>query len=258
MDNVDNFTTFADRTVTLKQASFIMREKNYLFGLLTIIFVATVCVGLSSCVDDDDDEVETNYNPCPDDHHPHMIDLGLRSGTKWACCNVGATTPEGTGGYYAWGETEENDGYDWKSYKFWTDQNGNGKVDYDEIADLGSDIAGTSYDVAHVKWGGSWVMPSFDQIEELAKKCTHVWTVRNGTKGMTFIGPNGNTIFLPAAGGRWGGILNNADHNGYAWSSSKGFSVMDGACCLCFDIGNVYCIDGNYRSYSVGVRPVSK
>ena len=41
---------------------------------------------------------------CPDNHHPHMIDLGLPSGTKWACCNEGASKPEDYGGYYKWGE----------------------------------------------------------------------------------------------------------------------------------------------------------
>lgn len=41
---------------------------------------------------------------CPDDHHPHMIDLGLPSGTKWACCNAGASKPEDYGGYYEWGQ----------------------------------------------------------------------------------------------------------------------------------------------------------
>ena len=49
---------------------------------------------------------------CPDANHPHMIDLGLPSGTKWACCNVGASTPEGYGNYYAWGETQPKSVYD--------------------------------------------------------------------------------------------------------------------------------------------------
>ena len=57
-----------------------------------------------------------SYPSCPDDHHPHLIDLGLPSGTKWACCNVGATAPQGDGGYYAWGETDEKDVYDWTAY----------------------------------------------------------------------------------------------------------------------------------------------
>ena len=56
------------------------------------------------------------YFSCPDDHHPHMIDLGLPSGTLWSCCNVGATKPEEYGGYYAWGETEEKDYYAWSTY----------------------------------------------------------------------------------------------------------------------------------------------
>ena len=51
---------------------------------------------------------------CPDNNHPHMIDLGLPSGTKWACCNVGASKPEDQGGYFAWGETEEKSEYIWE------------------------------------------------------------------------------------------------------------------------------------------------
>ncbi|MBR2192647.1 MAG: hypothetical protein IJ910_04970 [Bacteroidaceae bacterium] len=51
----------------------------------------------------------TTYPDCPDDHHPHLIDLGLPSGTRWACCNVGADAPESYGGFYAWGETTEKD-----------------------------------------------------------------------------------------------------------------------------------------------------
>lgn len=88
---------------------------------------------------------------CPDDNHPHMIDLGLPSGTKWACCNVGATKPEEYGGYYTWGETEEKSVYDWSTCKYWTDSNGDGYADDYEFTNLGSDIAGTGYDVAHVK-----------------------------------------------------------------------------------------------------------
>ncbi|MBO4315774.1 MAG: hypothetical protein J5867_07425, partial [Prevotella sp.] len=79
------------------------------------------------------------------------VDLGLPSKTKWASCNVGATKPEEYGGYYAWGETEEKEVYDESTYKYY--QN-------DEYVNLGSDISGTEYDVAHVKWGGNWRMPT--------------------------------------------------------------------------------------------------
>ena len=61
------------------------------------------------------------YLECPDNNHPHMIDLGLPSGTKWACSNVDTTHPENQsptnkGGYYAWGETEEKTDYSWNTY----------------------------------------------------------------------------------------------------------------------------------------------
>ena len=54
---------------------------------------------------------------CPDNHHPHMIDLGLPSGTKWSCCNMGADTPEAYGGYFSWGETKTKTNFDWKTNK---------------------------------------------------------------------------------------------------------------------------------------------
>ena len=131
-----------------------------------------------------------NAQSCPDSNHPHAIDLGLPSGTKWACCNVGANTPEGYGGYYAWGETEEKEIYDWTTYIHCDGSE-------ETCHDIGSDIAGTEYDVAHIQWGGSWVMPSQDQINELTGKCTCTWTIKNGVMGDLFTGPNGGTIFLP-------------------------------------------------------------
>lgn len=127
---------------------------------------------------------------CPDDHHPHIIDLGLS--TKWACCNVDAHAPEEYGGYYAWGEIEEKAVNNWSTY---THTDGSSKT-----CNLGSDIAGTQYDVAHVKWGGSWNMPTKDQVTELLDNCETEWTTMNGVKGRKFTGPNGNSIFLPAAG----------------------------------------------------------
>ena len=153
-----------------------------------------------------------NAQSCPDDNHPHAIDLGLPSGTKWACCNVGADKPEAYGGYYAWGETEEKNYYYWSTY---IHCDGSSSTCHD----LGSDIAGTQYDVAHVKWGGSWVMPSLDQIKDLLDNCTSEWTTLNGVNGRRFTGKNGGTFFLPAAGDRWDDGLYGA--GGYYWSSSQ-------------------------------------
>lgn len=102
---------------------------------------------------------------CPDGNHPHMIDLGLPSGTKWACCNVGSHLPSEAGGLYAWGETEEKDyslyTHDGYSYFNWKDG-------YKNIGDC---ISGTKYDVATVQWGNGWMMPTIEQIRELLEYC---------------------------------------------------------------------------------------
>ena len=154
---------------------------------------------------------------CPDDNHPHAIDLGLPSGTKWACCNVDTDHPENQnptnyGGYYAWGETETKDRYDWNSYIFWNEEE-------NTCHDIGVDIAGTQYDVAHMKWGGSWMVPSSDDFKELKKYCTYQWTSSYGIEGAKFTSKNnGNCVFFPAAGYKSGIYRYGANSHGDYWS----------------------------------------
>ena len=191
-----------------------------------------------------------SYLTCPDNHHPHLIDLGLPSGTKWACCNVGATTPEVYGGYYAWGETVEKDVYNINTYIYY---DGNYK-------DLGTDISGTQYDVAHVKWGGSWMMPNLEQLKELCNNCSYTWTSVNGIIGGQFTGSNGGTIFLPVAGERIDdGISNNGTY-GFYWTSSKdsNSSYYAYANDLYFNSTRLYTNHISYRIYGNTVRPVVK
>ena len=178
------------------------------------------------------------YFTCPDDHHPHMIDLGLPSGVLWSCCNVGATTPEEYGGYYAWGETEEKDYYDWSTYIHCDGTQ-------ESCHDIGEDIAGTKYDVAHVKWGGSWRMPTVEQFWELLDYCTRTWTQQNGVNGILVTGPNGAIVFLPAAGLHWSDDLSNEGSGGYYWSSSfyPGYEYL--ARCLLFNSPELYCYYGS-------------
>ena len=204
--------------------------------------------------------LDFSFTSCPDDNHPHMIDLGLPSGTKWACCNVGATTPEGYGNYYAWGETQPKSVYNEVTYLYFTgqDTNGDGWIDQNFYAvNIGSDIAGTSYDAATVNWGAPWRMPSLTQIKELLNNCSSIWTTQNGVNGRRFTGPNGGSIFLPAAGYRWSSDLNSAGTNGDYWSSSLYESYPGNACNLYFHSG--YAGWSNYYYYRNGgqsVRPV--
>ena len=146
------------------------------------------------------EEPETpNYNG-----HEY-VDLGLS--VKWATCNVGANSPEEYGDYFAWGETETKSEY--------TQAN---SLTYGKSL---NDISGNpQYDAATANWGGTWRMPTYDELNELLTNCTWTWTTQNGVKGYNVEGPNGNSIFLPAAGCRDGSLLLSAGSFGPYWSST--------------------------------------
>lgn len=163
---------------------------------------------------------------CPDSNHPHVIDLGLPSGTKWACCNVGASSPEESGGYYAWGETSEKDVYDSDTYAY--------KKDYETgkwTNNIGSIIVGTQFDVAHVRMGGTWHMPSMEQQKELIDNCSREWIQKNGIYGILVTSKNNDAkLFFPAPRypsgfyyAYWSGTLISNEYSAY----SLRFDAMD-------------------------------
>ena len=180
------------------------------------------------------------------------VDLGLPSGLKWATHNVGASSPEEYGDYFAWGETETKEEY--------TEEN---SLTYGlSISDLqeqgyidGSGNLTSSHDAASANWGGSWRMPTEAEYRELVDNCTWEWTQVNGVNGSNVTGPNGNSIFLPAAGYHNGSSLNDAGSSGVYWSSTPYDS--NGAYSPDFNSSsrNVY---GNGRIYGFTVRPVSE
>lgn len=158
---------------------------------------------------------EFGTHSCPDGNHPHAIDLGLPSGTKWCCCNVDASTPEGYGGYYAW-----------------------------EL-----------YDIANVRMGAPWRMPTLEQQMELKEHCTRKWTQQNGVYGILVTGPNGGQVFLPAAGGRFESGLSGVGLGGSYWSSSFVPDDDDCAYHLFFDSVYFFWFNGS-RYLGFSVRPV--
>lgn len=170
------------------------------------------------------------------------VDLGLPSGTKWATCNVGANAPEQYGNHYAWGETKPKDEY--------TQSN---SVTYQLQM---SDIAGNpQYDAATANWGEGWKMPTRTQMEELIIRCTWEWIKQNGVRGYKGTGPNGNSIFFPAAG-NWSHTSFTDGSCGYIyyWSSSPYSSDTDFSFVLRFDSG--FSIFGLGRFIGCSVRPV--
>ena len=189
---------------------------------------------------------------------PIAVDLGLS--VKWASCNVGATVPEEYGGYYAWGETEEKSNYTPLTYKYHLgdlDSDGN-YYESNEYQNIGINISGTSYDVAHVKWGGSWRMPTLDEIKEFCNKCSWEWTSVNGVSGQKVTGPNGNSIFLPAAGDRQGTDFRSPGSLCDYWSATLYENFSGSAYGLSFNSLGSYWHDWYGRDYGRTVRPVTE
>ncbi len=173
---------------------------------------------------------------------PEAIDLGLS--VKWASCNVGASNPEDYGGYYAWGEIERKDSYKKEDYLYY----------YGDFVDIGSNISGTKYDVAHVKWGGDWRMPTIAELQELLDNCDWTWTIQNGVNGYKVTASNGNSIFLPATGYRYSTDIIDRGSYGCYWSS-----LSDGSTAYCLRFNPFSYKDSNSnRNNGLCVRPVTK
>ncbi len=184
------------------------------------------------------------------------VDLGLS--VKWATMNVGASSPEDYGDYFAWGETEPKEVYDWSTYKHCQGSRttltkytkiGYGTVDNKTQLELGDDAV-------RANWGGSWRMPTDAELTELREQCTWTWTNQNGVNGYKVTSKsNGNSIFLPAAGYRYDSSLYNAGSFGYYWSSSLYTDRPYYAWYVVFYSGGV---DGSndYRFIGHSVRPV--
>ena len=186
------------------------------------------------------------------------VDLGLS--VKWASWNVGAESPEDYGSYYAWGETEEKSSYDWSTYK-WCNGSYDTQTKYCTDSDYGivdnKTVLDSWDDVAHVKWGGGWRMPTRDEIKELCEKCSWQWTTVNGIYGRKVTGPNGNSIFLPAAGYRYGTEeFDCRGWRGYYWSGTLDGDDSYNAYYLYFDSGYGFW-NRTTRSDGHSVRPVT-
>ncbi len=184
------------------------------------------------------------------------VDLGLPSGTRWATCNVGAFSPEGYGNYYAWGEVAPKAIYDWNYYRY-CNGSANTLTKYCNSPTYGSNgftdnltVLEACDDVATANWGEGWRMPTSTEMQELFENCTRTWTAY----GLLFVGPNGNSILLPAAGHRYEFELYQVDTNGGYWTSSIG-DYAPYARCGSFSLNGLYVLD-TYRSWGFSVRPV--
>ncbi len=171
-------------------------KKVFLLLVLALPFMV-------ACSDDDDDNGADRTTGTSKNHE--WVDLGLS--VKWATCNVGASSPDDYGDYYAWGETSTKSSY--------TEEN---SVTYGK--NMGSIAGNSTYDAARANWGGTWRMPTDEEIEELASECKWERMVQGEHVGYKVTGPNGNSIFIPAAGYRNGASLFYAEELGLYWSAT--------------------------------------
>jgi hypothetical protein len=180
-------------------------RKAIVFMILMILAII-----VAGCHKPDEPDDEGNNNGENDTVLPvhGFVDLGLPSGTLWATCNVGASSPEDCGDYFAWGETVTKDLYDWKSYKYsaydgerfmLTKYCCNSACGLDGFVDNLTVLEPVD-DAVRANWGEEWRMPTKEEYEELNEETTFSWTTVNGVEGRLLTGPNGNSIFFPATG----------------------------------------------------------
>ena len=219
--------------------------KKSIFVSVLVFSAALVLVGCKSNPNEPEGGSSANGHK--------YVDLGLS--VKWATMNIGATTPEDYGNYYAWGEIKTKGTYDWGNY-FDTNDVGNTFTKYNNEG--GKTVLDPEDDAAHVNWGGSWRMPTLAEWQELIDNCTWTLTTQNGINGYKVTsnkaGYTDKFIFLPASGSRYDSDIRYVGSGGGYRSSSLDEYDSGGAWCLGFFSGG-RCL-GSYRVLGQSVRPV--
>ena len=231
---------------------------------LTILFMAIMMLATTALLDGCGKEKEPT-EPSNNSTEPNgdWVDLGLPSGLLWATRNVGATSPEDYGDYFAWGETQPKEVYDWNTYIYCnggafrlTKYCNKSSYGYNGFTD-NLTILQPSDDAATANYGGR--TPTKEEWEELLDNTTSIWTTQYGVNGRLFTGTNGNSLFLPAAGCRFDWIygygLHNDGDNGFYWSSSLYTDEPYGAWSFYFYSDSRRVTDC-YRFYGFTVRAV--
>ena len=172
------------------------------------------------------DELLFGKNTISTSNGHEYVDLGLS--VLWSTCNVGASSPEEYGDYFAWGETKPKNSYDWSNLKYCISGNSYDNARFSKyvldskygIVDNKTTLELTD-DAASANWGGDWRMPTSDELNELFNNCICVLTTQGGRKGYRITSKtNGNSIFMPAAGQKNGNISSELGISGYYLTSS--------------------------------------
>lgn len=209
----------------MKNFSLFFGNAKLLRFMSLCLMTSAVLFGFTSCSDDDDDEVETVAgssnggsgsdevsNSSDDDSLDSLdanghayVDLGLS--VMWATMNVGASSETDGGDFYSWGDIETKTSYT-------SDNTPTYGVEMEDIS------GNAAYDVARALWGGSWRIPTRDEMDELIDECTWTYFAEDSVYGYEILGPNGNSIFLPINGYYNSGIWFSQTSHGAYWLST--------------------------------------
>lgn len=229
-----------------KRANHLSNREIWFIAILILLVTSIFVINKTSynVPAQDSDTAVAIENPIPN-LPAQPIDLGLS--VKWASWNVGASSPEDYGGLYGWADPIGNN----------TSTN---NTDYPNN-NPPSNICGTNYDIAHIKWGENWRLPTKNEILELCEKCSWKWTSYKGVNGYMITGPSGNYIFLPAAGQRYDTKITSQKNFGYYWSGTLYSydwlgTLHNNASCLSFSKAQ-YQASFTQRYFGCSARPVS-
>lgn len=228
----------------------------------SILFVVLFCSmnGISTSIGTASDTIiiyqdcsikRISSNTAPD--YVEAVDLGLS--VKWANVNIGATSPEEYGDYFAWGETSSKSYYDYDTYSLCNNSHSK-LIKYND--NDGLRVLESIDDIATQKWGENWRLPTEAEMKELIEKCTWTWVEDNKHNGFQVTGPSKASIFLPAAGWYQKGILQSVGYYGHYWTSTVNSNYVVYALFLFFKGSSSHNIDKQYRSYGRSVRPIYK
>lgn len=248
--------------------------KNFVKELL--LFLSLICIVATIGCEPDPSPIDPIFNDTvladtvptdtifndtvPNDPIPFgWVDLGLPSGLLWGYCNVGASSPEQYGDYFAWGETQPKAYYDWIGYKYCVGGD-HELTKYCTLPSYGYNgfvdtltVLQSEDDAATVNLGNGARMPTYEDWLELIHCTTCHYAVSNGVEGNRFVGPNGSWIFLPSAGYCVGGDTVNAGNGGFYWAASI---WLDIPYCAWNCASNLSELFGNYRCNGMPVRAV--
>ena len=213
---------------------------------------------------------ETNTKTLVYDYQ--LIDLGLPSGTLWMDRNIGASSPEDAGLYFAWGETQGYTDYEvgrtkdftWSDYKY-TNGDSNKLTKYCKDYHYSNDgyvdyltALETIDDAAKLYTHGKCFMPTVGQLRELINETTSIWTTQNGVNGRLLTSKtNGNSIFIPTGGSANEAFVDGDGCVGCFWSCSLSKEHPLYAWCCGFDKSYYQDVIESYRCYGASVRGVA-